>query len=113
MCQRHTLQGMLGSMAQTGSGRGERMTNLDLWGNEVEEMPKPSKKTPTMQEMFGITEGHTCKECSHAYTTSYSNTYRKCELWNKYFRGQSSASDIRFKDIACGKFESDSTDNGK
>lgn len=43
--------------------------NLDLFGNEVEvpDPPRGRRKTPTMQEMYGVTEGRTCGECVHQY----------------------------------------------
>lgn len=86
------------------------MKNLDLFGNEVD-VPDPPrggrKKTPTMQEMFGTTEGKTCKDCANCYAYSQSRTWYKCSIWLKlFFRGQhSAASDIRLKNPACGKFE--------
>lgn len=82
--------------------------NLDLFGNEVEvpDPPRGRRKTPTMQEMYGVTEGRTCGECVHCYGYRQSRVWYKCELWLKFFpgHGHSAASDIRLKNPACGKF---------
>lgn len=45
------------------------MKNYDIFGNEVEvpDPPRGRRKTPTMQEMYGVTEGRTCGECVHCY----------------------------------------------
>lgn len=84
------------------------MKQIDLWGNEIEvnEIVLPSKKTKTMQEMFGTTNGKICKTCKHCYARRQSRTWYKCELWDNCFRGISEASDIRLKNPACGKYES-------
>lgn len=91
------------------------MKNLDLFGNEVEipDPPRGRKKTPTMQEMFGTIEGKTCKSCKHCFGYTQSKTWYKCELWLRLAfpgHGHSSASDIRLKNPACGKYEEDKTD---
>lgn len=87
------------------------MKNINLFGDEVDipDPPRGRKKTPTMQEMFGVTEGRTCGECVHCYGYSQSRTWYKCSLWLKLcFRGKhSAASDIRLKNPACGKFVKD------
>lgn len=81
-------------------------TAIDLFGNEVYVAENPnSKKTKTMQEMFGTIEGLTCKTCKHVYCRRQSRTWYKCEIWDDYFRGISEASDIRLKNQACGKYE--------
>ena len=87
------------------------MKNLDLFGNEVDvpDLPKGRRKTPTMQEMFGLTPGHECRDCAHHFTNTRGKTYHKCEIWQHYFPGggHSEASDIRCKDPACGKWVSE------
>ena len=63
-------------------------------------------KTPTMQAMYGTRIGHICKDCIHLRTWSFGKRkVYKCELWLKHFTGNSSASDIRLKNVACGKFD--------
>lgn len=85
------------------------MKNLDLFGNEVEvpDPPKGRRKTPTMQEMYGVTEGRMCGECVHCFGYRQSRVWYKCELWLKFFpgHGHSAASDIRKRGTACGRFE--------
>ncbi len=82
------------------------MITVDLFGNEVELVENPnSKKTKTMQEMFGTKDGLTCKTCKHLYCRRQSRKWYKCELWDDYFRGISEASDIRLKNQACGKYD--------
>lgn len=79
---------------------------IDVFGNETDPPPLPSRKTPTMQERYGITEGKTCKTCVHCYDLHYHDYhYKKCDLWDQFFRGSSEASDIRLKNKACGKYE--------
>lgn len=83
------------------------MKNLDLFGNEVEapDPPRGRRKTPTMQEMFGVKEGKTCSGCVHCVKYFQSKTWYKCELWTPYFpTGNSESSDIRLKNLACGKY---------
>ena len=87
------------------------MKQIDIFGNEVESIPKPVKerKTPTMQERYGTVPNKTCKTCKHNIRErSYNNkSWHKCLLWLEFFKGHSEASDIRNKDIACGKYESE------
>lgn len=66
-----------------------------------------ARKIPTMQQMYGTNENHKCKECAYHYAMKRSKTYHKCELWNKFFEGSSSCSDIRVNSMACGKFEAE------
>lgn len=86
------------------------MKNLDLFGNEVE-VPDPPKngrrKTLAMQEIYGLTYGRTCGECTHCVAHEANRRWYKCELWMRFFPGggHSAATDIRLKNMACGKFE--------
>lgn len=91
------------------------MKNLDLFGNEVEvpDPPRGRKKTPTMQEMFGIKEGKSCKDCKYCFGYQQSRVWYKCSLWLKLcfpHGGHSEASDIRLKWTACTKFEEERDD---
>lgn len=85
------------------------MKQIDIFGNEHDPPPLPSRKTKTMQEMFGCygIPFVKCKHCAHCHC--YKNYYGgrrwyKCELWDRYFRGSSAASDIRINADACAKF---------
>ena len=83
-------------------------TNLTIFGEEAEiPVVATSRKPKTMQAMFGLTEGKTCKSCKHCFGYQQSRVWYKCELWLKYFpgHGHSAASDIRLKNPACGKWE--------
>lgn len=88
---------------------------LDIFGNEVpaselekqfqEHQRKKRKRYKTMQELFGLTRGKTCKTCKHCLKIDYHcKTYYKCELW---IISNSEATDIRLKNNACGKYESE------
>lgn len=80
---------------------------FDIFGNEVEpkEPEKPSRKFKTMQEQFGCTEGKVCNMCKHIFRGEHHNhTYYKCSLWRI---SHCTATDIRLKDKACGKYEED------
>lgn len=82
------------------------MKQIDIFGDENDVVePLISRKTKTMQEMFGTTKGKSCKTCEHLYFRQQSRKWYKCELWDDYFRGCSEASDIRLKNMACGKYE--------
>jgi hypothetical protein len=72
--------------------------------NIKEEQAKPSpNRYRTMQEMFGTVEDLACGSCRHLIGGKYHNKqYYKCELWHI---SHSSATDIRLKDKACGKWE--------
>ena len=91
------------------------MKNLDIYGNEVEipDPPRGRGKTPTMQAMFGLTEGKTCKSCKHCFGYERSRVWYKCELWLEFFPGggHSAAADIRLKNPACGKYEEETQTN--
>lgn len=80
------------------------MKNLDIFGNE-REIIVPSKKTKTMQEMFGVIEDKQCRTCEHLYVRQQSRKWFKCELWDDYFKGCSKASDVLLKNQACKKYE--------
>ena len=62
------------------------MKQLDLFGNEIEITEDIHKhggnRYKKMQEIHGITQGKHCKTCKHL-----------------------AATDIRLKDVACGKYE--------
>jgi len=79
----------------------------DIFGNlvPIEEIvsKKPSKKFKTMQEMFGLIEGKTCKTCTYLEKREWQNTYYKCKKWHL---SHSNATDIRLKNKACGMYES-------
>lgn len=82
-----------------------KFEQYDLYGNLIEiEIPDHPRKTPTMQEMFGVIPDKQCRTCEHLYARKQSATWYKCELWDKFFRGHSEASDIRLKNQACKKY---------
>jgi hypothetical protein len=89
---------------------------LDIFGNEIsvtelekqfqETQQKQRKRYKPMQELYGLTQGKTCKTCKHCLKIDYHcKTYYKCELW---VISNSEATDIRLKNNACGKYESES-----
>lgn len=80
------------------------MDQYDIFGCIVH-FEKPSRKTKTMHELFGLMPDKKCKTCKHLYARRQSRTWYKCEIWDDYFRGCSEASDIRLKQAACGKYE--------
>lgn len=81
------------------------MIQVNLFG-EMQEIkkPEPSKKQKfrTMQQIHGTLNSETCKTCKHARSIRFSNIYWKCELWKL---SHSSATDIRLKNVACGRWE--------
>lgn len=83
-----------------------KIGQYDIFGNlvpvEKTIKEKPSKKFKTMQEMFGFTKGKFCKTCRHKFKREYAGTYYKCEKWHT---SNSSATDIRLRDPACGLYE--------
>ena len=84
-----------------------KIMQTDLFGGESELVLPPSAKGrkpfEKMQSTHGITEGKTCKTCEHCLTCDYhGRRYFKCELWHM---SNSAATDIRLKDVACGKYE--------
>lgn len=83
------------------------ITQIDIFGGEHEHEDSRLRKTPTMQEMYGVIEGKQCRTCKHLYYYRQSAKWYKCELWDAFFRGHSAASDIRLKNQACGKYEED------
>lgn len=78
----------------------------DMFGG-CEEIKEPERKMPdnrykTMQELHGYSEGHTCGTCGNLLKFEYHDrTYYKCDLWKI---SHSSATDIRLKNKACGKW---------
>ncbi|MCL2189820.1 MAG: hypothetical protein FWB87_13760 [Defluviitaleaceae bacterium] len=64
--------------------------------------PKGRKRRRTMQEMHGINDAHTCRECEHLVKRQYSRVYYKCELWSM---ASSHQSDIRVTQKSCNKFK--------
>lgn len=81
-------------------------SQYDLFGGceEIKELiRKPTNKYRSMQEQYGYKENETCKTCSHCLKCDYHNKiFYKCELW---ILSHSSATDIRLKNKACGKWE--------
>ena len=83
---------------------------IDIFGNEtnIAEIEKKEKlkrkRYKTMQQMYGTKEGKKCGTCKHCIGYSRSKTWYKCSLW---FISHSSATDIRLKDTACNKYESE------
>lgn len=77
---------------------------IDIMGNEVKmkEPEPPSRKFKTMQQLYGTKEGFTCKTCEHVVRNQWNRVYYKCELWKM---SNSTATDIRLKNTACGKYE--------
>lgn len=68
------------------------------------EKVRSTNRYKTMQEMWGITEGKKCKTCTHCVCRKWDKKYYKCELW---CMSHSTATDIRLKNQACGKYEED------
>ena len=96
-------------------------SQLDVFGGEIsmtelekqfqETQQKHRKRYKPMQELFGLTQGKTCKTCKHCLKVDYHcKTYYKCELW---VISNSEATDIRLKNTACGKYESESDQNAR
>lgn len=77
----------------------------DIKVDEIEQKKARSHKTKTMQEMYGTLANKTCKSCAHCYAFRQSRVWYKCRLWDRFFRGRSSASDIRLKNPACNKYK--------
>lgn len=85
--------------------------NYDVFGN-LSEPPEPKhdgNRYRTMQELHGIKDGNdTCKTCKHCAGHHYhGKTYYKCDLW---IISNSAATDIRLKNKACNKYESEDTE---
>ena len=84
------------------------MKQLDIFGNEVDRMEekifvsKGGRRYKRMQELFGTIQGKQCKTCKHLCSYRQSRTWYKCGLW---YQTSSQATDIRLKDVACGKYE--------
>ena len=89
---------------------------LDIFGNEIKineivrREKQKRKRYRTMQQIHGIKEGNICGDCKHCVGFRQSKTWYKCDLW---IMSHSSATDIRLKDTACNKFESEVSDNGR
>jgi hypothetical protein len=83
--------------------RNDAMDQYNMFGQieEMKETEKPSRKFKTMQEMYGCTEGETCRTCGNLLKHQWDKTYYKCSLWHV---SNCSATDIRLKDKACGKW---------
>ena len=84
---------------------------IDIFGNEtdISEIEKKEKlkrkRYKTMQQIHGIKQGRKCGDCKHCEGHNYhGKTYYKCGLW---YQSHSSATDIRLKDTACNKYESE------
>jgi hypothetical protein len=80
---------------------------IDIFGGESKPVLPPNKKGrkpyEKMQSIYGITQGKICKTCKHCVRLYYhGRTYFKCELWHN---SNSATTDIRLKDVACGKYE--------
>lgn len=80
----------------------KKMEQFTIFGT-VEEVqpPKPKNRYKTMQEMFGVTEGKTCKTCFYLVKKVWDKTYYKCGLWRQ---SNSKTTDIHLKNQACGKY---------
>lgn len=81
----------------------EFMEQFTIYG-EVEEIHPPKRSNrhfKTMQELYGITKGATCKTCFYLVKKHWDKIYYKCELWKD---SNCSSSDIRLKNQACGKY---------
>lgn len=83
------------------------MKQIDFWGNDCEIVQNKigNRRRKRMQEQYGVIEGKTCKTCKHCvkYVWGRKGWY-KCEKW---VISSCSATDIRLKDKACGKYEED------
>lgn len=79
---------------------------IDFFGAEKVEIEKKKgrEKFKTMQELHGYTVGRMCKMCRYIMCKEWGRNYYKCQIWKV---SNSSATDIRLKDTACGKFEYD------
>ena len=83
------------------------MKQLDIFGNEVIVKPEKKRRYSTMQQIHGIKEGKKCGDCKHCVGFRQSKTWYKCKLW---IMSHSTATDIRLKDTACNKWESEEND---
>jgi hypothetical protein len=80
------------------------MRQIDIFGNEqeIQEPVKKGNRYRTMQEKHGYTEGETCRTCGHLLKFASGNrNFYKCEMWEIT---HSTATDIKLKDKACGKW---------
>lgn len=82
------------------------MKQFDMFGNEVEVADAQSNKGrsayKTMQELYGEFKGFNCGTCKYCEAHEYNGkTYYKCWKW---IVSNSSATDIRLKDVACKKY---------
>lgn len=83
------------------------MKQIDVFGNETETMEVVSKHNYTLKQKFrlhyGFLEGKYCKTCKYHSRFEYNyKYYHKCE---KLGISNSSATDIRLKDVACKLYE--------
>ena len=60
-----------------------------------------TEKLEIMHNLFGITEGRICRDCSHIVTNDRSKRYNKCEC---YGLSMSEATDFPVLQTACGLF---------
>jgi len=76
--------------------------------------PKPKGFHPKKRGHAGIPgtgpKGETCKTCRHIYRNHMAKVYLKCALNRVRWTG-GSASDIRARDLACEKWESNERAN--
>jgi len=81
------------------------LKQVNLFG-ELQETEKPEplrkQKFKTMQQIHGTNNNEICKTCIHAKSIEFAKVYWKCELWKL---SHSSATDIRLKNTACGRWE--------
>lgn len=82
---------------------------IDVFGNEVDEREmlrrasQEQKRYRSMQNLYGLKEGHQCKTCKHCELHRYhGRNYYKCALWHI---SHSSATDIRISATACNRWE--------
>lgn len=83
------------------------MRQLELFGGEAE--LKTISKTPAREtiksrwrKMYGYLDGKQCKECKYLGSYTANKKWYKCTLMGM---SNSSATDIRLKDIACNRYE--------
>ena len=79
----------------------------DMFGGEkpleqVQVQKVGRNKYKTMQATHGLRKDKKCRDCKHLYCKPWRVNYYKCDMW---YQSNSSATDIRLKDVACNMFE--------
>ncbi len=80
------------------------MNDWELWQQQALEKQGPTYpvRLSLMHKMYGVSQGHTCKNCRFLDRVQYAGTYLKCD---KSRRSRCSATDWRAGWPACGLYE--------